>query len=58
MRKEEAEICPRCEKDIGPEEGTKLLTGEYVHEWCRDGVEHLEQMIGKRLDGDAPKEAQ
>ena len=41
--------CPRCQKDFKKEEGTKLLTGEFVHDWCRTGEEHLEQMLGCRL---------
>ena len=42
--------CPRCCKSIKAEEGTALLSKEYVHIWCRTGEESLEQMLGCRLE--------
>lgn len=45
-------MCPRCQKGFRAdgEDGTKLLTEEFVHDWCRTGEEHLEQMIGYKLE--------
>ena len=45
-------FCVRCSKDLRKdgEDGTRLITGEFIHDQCRTSEEYLEQMLGMKLE--------
>ena len=45
-------MCPRCGKPFrkGGAARTQLLTGQFVHSWCRTEEERLEQPQGIQLE--------